>query len=80
MRLETDRLVAMVQRRWLSLEGLDEPSVVTPRERTLLNRRVDRLRAMGDSFAPVRLSGYVAGGAATGRFGRVRDGCVVRDA
>lgn len=74
-----DRLVARVQRRMLAGD-LGGPEVASSLERAQLRARAERLREGGEVFTHVRLSEFVAGGAATGKIGRVRAGCVVTDA
>lgn len=75
----SDRLVVKVHRR-LTAEDLGGPEVASSLERAQLMARVEQLRDAGGEFAHVGLSRYVAGGAATATIGRVRVGCVVKDA
>ena len=73
------RLVARIQRLWQVVGAADRAGRPNPREVAELEARVDRLHALGDRFAHVRLSDHVADCQATGFPGRSGGVCVATE-
>ena len=79
MTSSSTRLVREVRRKLQSVEPVDESGLVAPGEVAELMARVRRLCAMGDAFAGVRLSPFVARRVATGMPRQVGGECVATE-
>lgn len=74
-----DRLVQGIQRRLESVRPMSPALVLPSRCLAELEARIERLHGLGDRFAEVKLSGFVAGGSARALAGHVGDRVLVKE-